>query len=336
MFEYGYRDNNEIYVMNADGKNRKRLTRNKVYDGEAQWSPDGKRIAFGSYRDGNREIYVMNADGSKKKHLTKNTAFDRDPQWSPDGKRIAFASWGIYVMNADGSKQKRLTKNRSVDAPVWSPDGKRIAFMSWREGYPEIYAMNSNGSNQKRLTKNKTYKYAPVWQPTPQKAPRLSTFARRVVEITNQKRVKNGCPKLTLNSRLTAAAQRHSDDMAAHDFIEHTGSDGSNPGDRISDAGYEDNWWAENIVGASRTPKEAVDAWMGSKPHRKNILNCELTEIGVGYSKNTDTSAKHFWVQVLAQPKNSTQSIVPDGSDTVELEAEPEAQEPLFLPHVLR
>ena len=63
------------------------------YDTDPSWSPDGSRIAFVSYRDGNRpEIYVMNRDGSGQIRLTDNPAIDHSPSWSPDGSRIAFVS----------------------------------------------------------------------------------------------------------------------------------------------------------------------------------------------------------------------------------------------------
>ncbi len=104
-----------------------RLTDIPTNDSDAAWSPDGRRIAFTSDRDGNAEIYVMNADGSGQTRLTDNSAWDDAPQWSPDGKRIAFESDRdgddeIYVMNADGSGQTNLTNNSAYDAgPHWSP-----------------------------------------------------------------------------------------------------------------------------------------------------------------------------------------------------------------------
>ena len=117
----------EIYVMNADGSDRKSLTDNSVFDVGFSWSPDGRKIAFVSLRDGNVEIYVMNADGNEQKRLTNNPAEDALFSWSPDGKKIAFRSYRdgnyeIFVMNADGSEQKNLTNNPAYDgSPLWSP-----------------------------------------------------------------------------------------------------------------------------------------------------------------------------------------------------------------------
>ena len=104
----------DIYVMNADGSGTRRLTHNARYNAEPAWSPDGRKIAFRSTRNGNRDIYVMNADGSGKRNLTRNPAQDGSPSWSPDGRRIAFISdrdgrLEAHVMNADGSGQRSLT-----------------------------------------------------------------------------------------------------------------------------------------------------------------------------------------------------------------------------------
>jgi TolB protein len=76
--------------MNADGSDQARLTDNLLGNYFPSWSPDGKRIAFTSERDGNSEIYIMNADGSGQIRLTNNKASDGMPTWSPDGKRIVF------------------------------------------------------------------------------------------------------------------------------------------------------------------------------------------------------------------------------------------------------
>ena len=147
------------------------LTDNYSGDYTPAWSPDGRRIAFQSDRDGDSEIYVMNADGSGVTQLTHNGAGDWGPAWSPDGRRIAFQSdrdgdSEIYVMNAAGSGVTQLTHIDAGDyGPAWSPDGQRIAFNSDRDGDHEIYVMNAAGSGVTQLTHHGAWDFSPAWSP---------------------------------------------------------------------------------------------------------------------------------------------------------------------------
>jgi TolB protein len=109
------------------------------------WSPDGRRIAFVSRRDG-KALYVMNADGSGLRIVARVEALTT-PAWSPDGREIVYGRNGVYVMNADGSGQRQLARRGS--APAWSPDGRRIAFVITGK----LYVVNADGSGHRTLTR---------------------------------------------------------------------------------------------------------------------------------------------------------------------------------------
>ena len=115
---------NEIYLMDADGANQQRLTRDGWDDRDPAWSPDGRKIAFAVIGDVNSFIVVMNADGTDRRTLPEDMLngvpmANAYPAWSPDGRKIAYYSsivgenkGGIHLMTADGKHLKRLGNSR--------------------------------------------------------------------------------------------------------------------------------------------------------------------------------------------------------------------------------
>jgi uncharacterized protein YkwD len=140
---------------------------------------------------------------------------------------------------------------------------------------------------------------APVL-PVAAAAPVLSNLLSQVVTLTNAERAKAGCGPLTVDSRLTAAAQAHSDDMATHNYFNHTSQDGRTPFQRMAAAGYQFSIAAENIAAGQRTPADVMTGWMNSAAHRANILNCSLKQIGVGYG--VGGSYGMYWTQDFGTP----------------------------------
>lgn len=115
---------------------------------------------------------------------------------------------------------------------------------------------------------------------TPAPPPRTSP-AEQVVALVNQVRVENGCPAVRVDDRLAAAANAHSADMSERGYFAHTTPEGVTFDKRILNAGYPSPG-AENIARGQTTATAVMDAWMKSRGHRANILNCKLTAIGVG------------------------------------------------------
>jgi WD40-like Beta Propeller Repeat/Thrombospondin type 3 repeat len=161
----------DIYSVNVDGSELTNLTNNSSdVDLYPQWSPDGKRIAYETRRDGfgDYRIAVMDADGSNEAFMGSSTA--RMPAWSPDGTKIAYWKYinEIYVVDvATGQELGPLTGPSAANDydPAWSPDGTKIAFTSDRDGNDEVYVMNADGTQESRLTDNSVPDKWPSWHP---------------------------------------------------------------------------------------------------------------------------------------------------------------------------
>jgi eukaryotic-like serine/threonine-protein kinase len=201
-------EGNELFVANADGRNPRRLTHNKITDTESRWSPDGRKIVYTSFPDGpwpKGSICVINSDGSGLTRLTNERLEAGISLWSPDGTRIAFSvindQNAIYVMNADGRNQMKLTyQMKDLGRFSWSPDGKKIAYATDFEGNNEIYVINSDPSRQTNITHHLAEDTYPSWSPDGKKIAFTSNReGRRALYVMNsdgseQRKVLNDVP----------------------------------------------------------------------------------------------------------------------------------------------
>jgi Tol biopolymer transport system component len=137
-----------------------RLTATSFPEADPVWSPDSRRIAFSSNRDGTWRIYLMDADGTDVTLLNTGDGNALDPAWSPDGNRIAFVStrsgnFDIWVVNLNGMGLQRLTFDSKLDlAPSWTPTNQ----ITWANGPLlglDIWKMSATGSGKTQLTKTR-------------------------------------------------------------------------------------------------------------------------------------------------------------------------------------
>ena len=133
------------------------------------WSPDGRRIAFNSDRQGEMNIWVRSLEDGTERRVTEGSGGDYQPDWSPDGAGLAFFSarggnTDVWTVDLEGGGLTRLTDDPGLDTnPFHSPDGTRIAFVSDRSGRSELWVMNADGSGQRQVTSTGVWGHFLQW-----------------------------------------------------------------------------------------------------------------------------------------------------------------------------
>ncbi len=165
----------EIYLVDFDGHNLRRVTRDHTVNLSPAWSSDAKWIIYTSYAARNPDLIMIDTSGEKRQTLYRLPGLNVAPAWSPDMQRIALVlskdrNSEVYTLNAN-RQLERLTHHFSIDtSPTWSPDGKKIAFTSSRSGpgAPQIYIMDSIKGDQSKVTRvsfDSGYNDNPAWSP---------------------------------------------------------------------------------------------------------------------------------------------------------------------------
>ena len=162
--------NSEIYMINKNGGNLRKLTTSFGIDVSPAFTPDGSRIAFVSDRGGSPQIYIMHSNGSGIRRITFEGSYNTSPAWSPDGTWLAYTGTKdgknqVFVIKSDGTMLRQLTSVGNNESPSFSPDGMFIAFDSDRDGKRGIYVMRLNGDEQRRITPKDIKAMSPRWSP---------------------------------------------------------------------------------------------------------------------------------------------------------------------------
>ncbi len=163
----------EICIRNIDGSGRRRLTRNRTFDGDATWSPDGTKILFSRYIRSARsdELFTMSPRGDNVRRITHNRITEAYAVWKPGGNRIAYSridltgrdrQVDIFTIRPDGTRKRRITRSEVEEQALdWHPKANRLVFV--RRGHLAMKRIGRRGV--RRITGGKGSAWAPAWSP---------------------------------------------------------------------------------------------------------------------------------------------------------------------------
>ncbi|KAE8899505.1 hypothetical protein PF005_g3775 [Phytophthora fragariae] len=248
------------------------------------------------------------SDGSSMSQRITATGF----QWTDIAENVAAGQKDVAAvmkswMNSAGHKQNILSKTYKMFGCGYAYSSKSTYKHYWTQDFgagsgESCYSSASQSSSaySPATVAPAATKAPAVTTKTPTVAPsasQSSTMQQQMLNAVNKQRAAAGLSKLCTNSKLQSAAQGHSNDMAAKDYMSHTGSDGSTMSERISDSGYSWTAIAENVAAGQTDVDAVMTAWMNSAGHRANILSSKVTMFGCAYAYNADSTYQHYWTQ---------------------------------------
>ncbi|MCL2484874.1 MAG: Tol-Pal system beta propeller repeat protein TolB [Endomicrobia bacterium] len=160
----------ELYVIDYDGHNLRRLTKDNKLNVLPKWAPSGEQVIYTSYLYDNPDLFSLDLIKNRRSVISKYQGLNAAGAYSPDGERIALTlSRGrfpnLFLINRTGEILRRMTDGTYIDtSPSFAPNGQEIVFISDRPGYPQLYIMNVDGGNIRRLTTN-GHCDSPAWSP---------------------------------------------------------------------------------------------------------------------------------------------------------------------------
>lgn len=161
----------DAYIADFDGHNPKKVTDERSVTVSPRLSPDGRYLAYTSYRSGRPHLYIKDLASGSTRKIAGHPGLNISPAWHPGGGKLAVSlskdgTPDIYLVDVQGKVLERLTSGLGVKvSPTWSPDGNRIAFVSDQTGSPQIYVLDLTSGSLRRLTYQGDYNTDPQWSP---------------------------------------------------------------------------------------------------------------------------------------------------------------------------
>lgn len=160
----------QIFTINADGTNLRKVTSSAAIDTEPRFSPDGQALYFTSDRSGGPQIYKINIDGGEARRITFNGTYNISPRISPDGKILAYISrrdgrYQLFSLDLNSLQELRLSETSSDESPSFAPNGKYIMYATATGGRGALAVVSTDGRSRYNLTSKAANIREPTWGP---------------------------------------------------------------------------------------------------------------------------------------------------------------------------